>query len=72
MTHRKTQEADMKTTHEIPEKHTCLRATDRTLAMIHAGEMEKDIIPENVGLNNKKNRFDLSYLAMMGDKMAKT
>jgi len=72
MTHGKTQEADMKTIHEIPEPHTCLRATDKTLAMIHARDMDKDTILENVGLNNKTDRFDLSHLAMTGDKTVKT
>ena len=34
--------------------------------------MDNDTIPENVGLNNKTDRFDLSHLAMTGDKTAKT
>ena len=72
MTHRKTQEADTKTTHGITETHTCLRAIDRTNAMIHASDMDKDRILVNVGLNNKTDRFDLSHLAMTGDKTGKT
>ena len=71
MTHRKTQEADTKTTHGITETHTCLRAIDRTNAMIHASDMDKDTILVNVGLN-KTDRFNLSHLAMTGDKTGKT
>ena len=66
------QEANTETIHEIHETHTCLRATDKRLAMIHAVEMDKDTIPENVGRNNKIDRFNLSRLAMTGDKIAKT
>ena len=62
----------MKTTHEITETHTCRRAIDKTNTMIHARDMDKDAILENVGRNNKINRFDLSHLAMTGDKTAKT
>ena len=72
MTHGKTQGADMKTIHEITETHTCRRAMDKTNAMIHGRDTDKDTIPENVGLNNKTDRFDLSHLAMTGDKTAKT
>ena len=72
MTPGKTQEADMKTTHAITETHTCLPAIDKTLAMSHARDMDKNTILENVGLNNKADRFDLSHLAMIGDKTAKT
>ena len=72
MTHGKIQEADMKVTHEIPETHTCLRATDMTHAIIHAIDMDKDTIPENVGRKNKIDRFDLSHLAMRGNKIAQT
>ena len=72
MTHGKTQEADTKTTHGITETHTCLRAIDRTNAMIHASDRDKDTILLNVGLNNKTDRFDLSHFAMTGDKTGKT
>ena len=72
MTHERTQEAGTETTHENLETHTCLRAIDKTIAMIHARDMEKHTILENVGRNNKIDRFDLSYLAMTGDKTAKT
>ena len=72
MTHGKTQEAHTKTTHEIPKTHTCPRAIDKTIAMIHARDMDKEPILENVGLNNKTDRFDLSHLAMTGDKTGKT
>ena len=72
MTHGKTQEADTKTTHGITETHTCRRAIDKIIAMIHVRDMDKATIPENVGLNNKTDRFDLSHLAMTGDKTAKT
>ena len=34
--------------------------------------MDKETILENVGRNNKIDRFDLSHLAMTGDKTAKT
>ena len=72
MTHGKTQEADMKTTHEIIETHTCPHAIDKTVAMIHAKDMDKDTIPESAGRNTKTDRFNLSHLAMTGDKTAKT
>ena len=72
MTHGKTQEADTKTTHGITETHTCRRAIDKIIAMIHVRDMDKATIPENVGLNNKTDRFDLSHLAMTGDKTGKT
>ena len=72
MTHGKTQEADTKTTHGISETHTCLRAIDRTNAMIHASDMDKDTILVNLGLNNKTDRFDLSHVVVTGDKTAKT
>ena len=68
---RETHEADIKTTHEISETHTCLRAIDRRIAMIHARDMDNDTIPENLGRNNKTNRFDLSHLAMTGKKPPK-
>ena len=71
LTHGTIQEADTEKIHEIPETHICLRATDKTLAMIHAREMDKDTIPGNVGWNNRTDRFDLSHLAMTGDKIAK-
>ena len=41
MIHGMIQETDMDITHEIPETHTCLRATDKTIAMIHARDMDK-------------------------------
>ena len=72
MTHGRTQEADTETTHEKLETHTCPRAIDKTIAMIHARDMDKDTILENVGRNNKIDRFDMSRLAMTGDKTAKT
>ena len=72
MTHGETQEAVMVTTHEIPDTYTCLRAIDKTIALIHARDMEKDAIPESVGVNNKTDRYYLSHLAMTGDKIAKT
>ena len=72
MTHGKTQEADMKTTHEITETHTCRRAIGNTNAMIHGRDTDKDTIIENVGRNNKLDRFDLSHLAMTRNKTAKT
>ena len=34
--------------------------------------MDEDTILENGGRNNKIDRFDLSHLAMTGDKTAKT
>ena len=72
MTHGTIQEADMKTTHEITKTHTCRRAIDKTNAMIHARGMDKETILENVGRNNKIDRFDLSHLVVTGDKTAKT
>ena len=72
MTHRRTQEADMETTHEIPETYTSLRAIDKTIAMIHPRAMDKDTIPESVGRKNRIDWFDLSHLAMTGDKITKT
>ena len=72
MTHGKTQKADMKTTHEIIETHTCRRAIDMTIAMIHARDMDKDTILESAGRNTKTDRFNLSHLAMTGDKIATT
>ena len=70
MTHGTIQETDMEITHEIPELHTCLRAIDKTIAMIHARDMDKDTTLESVGRNNKIDRFDLSHLVMTGDKTA--
>ena len=67
MTHGKTQEADMKTTHGITETHTCRRAIDKIIGMIHVRDMDRATIPENVRLNNKTDRFDLSHLEMTGD-----
>ena len=72
MNHERTEEADTEATHEIPETYTCLRAIDRTIAMIHARDIDKDTILENVGRNSKIYRFDLSHLAMTGDKTNKT
>ena len=72
MAHGRTQEADTETTHEKLETHTCFRAINKTIAMIHARDMDKDTTLENVGRNNKIDRFDLSHLAMTGDKTAKT
>ena len=72
MTHGKTQEADTKTTHEIIETHTCPHAIDKTIAMIHARDMDKNTILESASRNTKTDRFDLSHLAMTGDKTAKT
>ena len=45
---------------------------DTTIAMIHARDMGEDTILENVGRNNKIDRFDLSHFAMTVDKTAKT
>ena len=72
MTHGRTQKADMETTHEKPETYTCLHAIDKTIAMIHAIDMNNDTIPESAGRNNKIDRFDLSHLAITEDKTAKT
>ena len=71
MTHGTVQETDMEITHEIPETHTCLRAIDQTIAMIHARDMDKNTILQNVGRNNKRDRFDLSHPVMTGDKTDK-
>ena len=72
MTHGKTQEADMKTTQEITETHTCRRVIDKTTAMIHGRDTDKDTILENVVRNNKIDRFHLSHLATTGEKTNKT
>ena len=40
--------------------------------MIHGRDTDKDMILENVGRNDKIDRFDLSHLAVTGDKTAKT
>ena len=72
MTHGRTQETDLETTHEIPGTYTCLHAIDKTISMIHARDTDNGIILENVGRNNKIDRFDLRHLAMTGDKIAKT
>ena len=72
MTNGTIQEADTEMTHEKPETHTCLRATDKIIEMIHAKDTDKDMILENVGRNNKTDQFDSSHLAMTGDKTAKT
>ena len=71
-THGRTQEADTETTHETPETHTCLRAIDKTIAMIHARDMDKDTISESAGRNNNTDQFNLSHVALLGDKIAKT
>ena len=68
----KTQEADTEMTHAKPETHTCPRAIDKTIEMIHARDMDKDTIPENAGRSNTINRLDLSRLTMTVDKIAKT
>ena len=72
MTHRRAQEADTETTHEKLETHTYPRAIDKTIAMIHARDMDKGTILGNIGRNNKIDRVDLSHLGMTGDKTAKT
>ena len=72
MTHGTIREADMETTHEIPETPTCVRAIEKTIAMIHARDKDKNTILESAGWNNKTDRFDLSHLVMTGDKTAKT
>ena len=72
MAHGRTQEADTETTHEKLETHTCPRAINKTIAMIHARDMDRDTVLENVRRNNKIDRFDLSHLAMTGGKTAKT
>ena len=72
MTHGTIQEADTETTHEVPETHTWLRAIDKSVAMIHARDMDKDTILESGGRNNRTDRFDLSHVVMTGDKSAKT
>ena len=72
MTHGTIQEADMEITHEIPETHTCLRAIDKTIAMIHARDMDKDTILETTSRNNNIDQFGPSHLAMTWDKIAKT
>ena len=71
MSYRRTREADTETTHEIPETHNCLRANDKTNAMIHGRNTDKDTILENAARNNKTDWFNFSHLAMTGDKNAK-
>ena len=71
-TQEKTQAADRETIHEKPETYKCFRTIDKTIAMIHARDLDNDTILENVGRNNKIDRFDLSHLAMTGDKTVKT
>ena len=51
-THGTIQEADTDTTHKLPETQTCLRAIDKTIAMIHARDKDKDTILESTGRNN--------------------
>ena len=71
MTHGTIQETDKEITHEIHETHTCLRAIDKTIAKVHARDMDKGTFLENVGRNNKIDQFVLSQLVMTGDKTAK-
>ena len=71
MTHGKTHEADTKTTHEIIKTHTCLHAIAKTVAMIHARDMDKDMILESAGQKTKTDRFDLSHREITRDKTAK-
>ena len=50
---------DMEITHKIPKTHTCPRAIDKTIAMIHARDMDKETILENIGRNqNRSVRFE--------------
>ena len=72
MTHGRTQEADAETTQENPKTYTCLRAIDKTIAMIHARDMDNDTLPETAGRSNNIDRFDFSHLAMTVDKTAET
>ena len=72
MTHGTIQEADKEITHEIPETHTCLRAIDKTFAMIQARDLDKDTILESASQNNNIDQFGSSHLAMTEDKIAKT
>ena len=72
ITHGRRQEADTETTREKPRTYTSLRAIDNTIAMIHARDMDKDTILENVGRSNEIDRFDLSHQEMPRDKTAKT
>ena len=53
-THGRRQEVDTETTHEIHETYICLRAIDKTIAMIRARDLDKDTIPKSVG-RNKRN-----------------
>ena len=71
MTHGTVQEADMETTHEKLETNTFPGAIDKTIAMIHARDMDKDTILESAGRIIKTERFHLSHV-MTGDKTAKT
>ena len=72
MTHGRTQEADMETTHKIPETYTRIPAIDKKMASIHARESDKNTIPESVSRNNRLDWFDSSHFSMKGDKIAKT
>ena len=71
MPQERTQETDMETTHKKPETYTCLGTISKTVAMIHARDIDNDTILENVGRNNQIDWFDLSRLAMTGDKTTK-
>ena len=51
-------------THEKPETHTCLRATDKIIEMIHVRDTDKGTIPESAGRINNADQFDSSHLAM--------
>ena len=45
---------------------------DKTIAMIHARDMDKDTILESAGRNNNIDQFNSRHLAITGDKTAKT
>ena len=71
-THGRTQELCMEMTHETTGMFTSLRVIDRTIVIIHATDIAKDMTPQSVKQSNKIVGFDLSHLAITEDTIAQT
>ena len=51
----------MEKTHKTTEVFTSLRAIDKTVVMIHATDMTKDMTQESKNQYNRKEWFNLSH-----------
>ena len=68
MTHGRTEEADMETTHEKTAMFTCLRAINKTIVMIHASDRATNMTPDSIIQANRVELFNLSHLAVTIEK----